>query len=97
MIIQISTHKSKGKKRFLLKLRPFLKLYLSDVRPVHVFTHGLRTHECLFHLLVQKYFDHAQTFLTVFIFFEHVQIFLTMVKSDILPYKFAYLSMVKNI
>ena len=31
------------------------------------------------------------------IFFEHVQIFLTVVKSDILPYEFAYLSMVKNI
>ena len=30
-------------------------------------------------------------------FFEHIQIFLTVVKSDILPYKFAYLSMVKNI
>ena len=30
-------------------------------------------------------------------FFEHVQIFLTKVKSDIFPYKFAYLTMVKNI
>ena len=29
------------------------------------------------------------------IFFEHIQNFLFMVKSDILPYKFAYLSMVK--
>ena len=31
------------------------------------------------------------------IFFEHVQIYLTMVKSIILPYKFAYLSMFKKI
>ena len=31
------------------------------------------------------------------IFFEHEQKFLTMIKSDILPYRFAYLSMVKNI
>ena len=28
-------------------------------------------------------------------YFEHIQIFLTKVKSDILRYKFAYLSMVK--
>ena len=34
--------------------------------------------------IVQKYFDHAQ-------------IFLTMVKSDILPYRYANLCMVKNI
>ena len=27
---------------------------------------------------------------------EHVQLFFTMVKSNILPYKFAYLSTVKN-
>ena len=34
-------------------------------------------------------------FLTLFNIFEHIQIFLTKVKSDILRYKFAYLSMVK--
>ena len=59
--------------------------------------HFISLNLCLFHLLVQKYFDHAQIFLTVFNIFEHVQIFLTVVKSDILPYKSAYLSMVKNI
>ena len=31
------------------------------------------------------------------IFFEQVQIFLILLKSDILPYRFAYLSIVKNI
>ena len=29
-------------------------------------------------------------------YFEHEQIFLAMVKSDILPYKFVYLSIIKN-
>ena len=33
----------------------------------------------------------------MFNIFEHIQILLTMAKSDILPYEFAYLSMVKNI
>ena len=46
---------------------------------------------CLFHLLVQKVFFLSSNF------FEHVQYFLIMVKSKILPYKFTYLSMVKNI
>ena len=52
---------------------------------------------CLFHLLVQKYFDHAQIFLTKFNIFWMCSIFFTLVKNDILPCKFAYLSMVKNI
>ena len=46
---------------------------------------------CLFHLLVQKHFDHAQFFLTMFNIFEYIQIFLTMVKSEILPFKLAKL------
>jgi hypothetical protein len=31
------------------------------------------------------------------IFFEHIQILLTIVKSDILPYKFAYSNIFENI
>ena len=53
---------------------------------------------CLYHLLVQKnYFDHVQTFLTLFNHFWTWSIFFSLVKDDILPYNFAYRCMVKNI
>ena len=45
----------------------------------------------------KNYFYHVQIFLSMFNIFWTQSNFLIMVKSKILPYKFTYLSMVKNI